>query len=140
MEIKSASKKRVLLPSPYFYGAVNSSRNSTECYAPHIFYAKTKDSRQSESEDKKPIEPTVINLNNKLPELPDNERLQARFQTKSIIGVKKQGGGGTLAVFADTTATPLSTSQTEKKRKESSEDLPQVKNKHILYGKNLDKK
>lgn len=134
-----SKKQRVLVPCPYF-SREQKSRNSTEGSSPHILYARTKEGIHCGSnEDKEPIEPTVINLTNKLPKLPGNKRFHDRFQTKTIRGIQKHGGEGTMAVIADTSATSMVNTQVLAKNNEYFRELPRMKSKNILLGKTMTK-
>ena len=121
----------VLVPSPYFRHRQHQSARQSSSVIPRspYIYSKTK---ETSSPSTSPIEPTIVNLNNKLPELPENERLHQRFKTKNIRGLKKRHGEGVVAVVADHSRT-LSAGLTGHHELVQTQELPHVKNKHLHY-------
>jgi hypothetical protein len=91
-EDKTAQKivnRHVLVPSPYFNRKNNekTASLSSEASSQHILYSSSFSKHYTH---KSPIEPTVINLNDKLPELGKDRSLNSRFPATNRT-VKQRG-------------------------------------------------
>ena len=93
-------KKRVLVPSPYFNRRNNEKSTSlSEASSQHILYSSSFSQNFRNNTHKCPIEPTVINLNDKLPELGKDRNLSSRFPAQNRT--KTQRGSSSVIKSPD---------------------------------------
>ena len=81
--------KRVLVPSPYFHRKDNDGSSTREASSRHIMYPSCYEKRNYVC--RSPIEPTVINLNAKLPKLGNEKYLNSLPSKKSSTGLTPRG-------------------------------------------------
>ncbi|CAB3985691.1 Hypothetical predicted protein [Paramuricea clavata] len=86
------TNKRVLVPSPYFDRTNNEKTSISEASSQHILYPSSFARSFRNNACKRPIEPTVINLNYKLPELGKDRN--SKFPAKNRMKKQRWGSSG----------------------------------------------